>query len=103
MNTTTNPHTIIIIAVLSMVIFCLAYLRFTVVKKEAEEWNYRVYRFSKYCTLHNHYCEDWEANILTTAQVIFVFIMFWKFRPRFFWDICPDWADIDSLIQSKSI
>ncbi len=89
--------------ILSIIIFCLAYLRFIVVKQEAEEWNYRVYRYSKYCILHNQYCEDVEANVLTTAQVLFVFLMVWKFSPRYFFDLCPDWADIDSLIQSKSI
>lgn len=78
-------------------------LRYHVVVKSSIEWNYHVYRYGRYCTLHTHYCEDVEANRLTNAQVLLVFLMVWKFRERYFFDLCPDWADIDELIQSKQI
>lgn len=94
---------IIAIVAVSMIIFCLGYLRLIVVKKEAEEWNYKVFRYGKYCILHNQYCEDVEANRLNDAQVVFVFIMIWKIRPRYFFDSTPDWAEIDHLIQNNTI
>lgn len=86
-----------------MIIFCLLYLRYIVVMKEADEWNYKVYKYEKYCILHNHYCEDFEANRINPAQAVFVFIMIWKIRQRFFFDMAPDWAEIDSLIYSRQI
>ena len=94
---------IIMIVVAAMVFFCLAYLRLIVVKKEAEEWNYKVFRYGKYCILYNQHCDDVDANRLNDAQVIFVFLMFWKIRSRFFFDSCPDWAKIDHLIQNNTI
>ena len=94
---------IIAIVVTAMILFCLAYLRFVIVKKEAEEWNYRVYRYGKYCILYNQHCDDIEANRINDAQVVFIFLMFWKASPRYFFDNCPDFVDIDHLIQNKII
>jgi len=94
----------IVIASVSIIIFfCLMALRYHVVMKSSEDWNYHVYRYGRYCVLHNHYCEDVEANRLTNAQILMVFLMVWKFRERFLWDNCPEWADIDELIQNGSI
>jgi len=94
----------IIISIISaLILFCLMALRYHVVVKASIDWNYHVYRFGKYCTLHNHYCEDVEANRLTNAQVLMVFLMVWKYDPRFFFDNCPDWADIDEFIQNNNL
>lgn len=94
---------LMIISILVCIIILLAALRYHVVMKEAEDWNYRVHRFERHCTLHAIYDVEADANRLTSSQMLFVFLMFWKFRPRYFFDNCPDWADIDELIQTQQI
>lgn len=89
--------------VLAVIIICLAALRYHVVMKEAEEWNYRVHRFEYHCNLHGIYDVIPNENRLTPGQILFVFLMFWKYHPRYFFDNCPDWAEIDDLIQKKQI
>jgi len=94
---------ILIYVVIAMILFCLGYLRFIVVVKAAEEWNYKVFRYEKYCILHNVHCDDFEANRMTNGEVLLVFVMFWKARPRYFFEHAPDFVRIDELILGGMI
>lgn len=94
---------ILIVSILIVVIICLWALRYHIIVKAAEDWNYKVYRFERYCTLHDIYNIEPEANRFNATQILLVCFMFWKINPRYFFDNCPDWADIDELIQTQQI
>lgn len=94
---------VLIVVVSLMILFCLGYLRFVVVTGEAQEWNYKVYRYEKYCILHNEYCENFEANRMNDGDILLVILMVWKIRPRYFFEHAPDFFSIDGLIQTKQI
>jgi hypothetical protein len=67
------------------------------------EWNYYVKRFERHCLLHNLFCEKPHLNIVLDFHGIAVFLMVWKFRPRYFFSFTPDFKEIDQLIQSNQI
>lgn len=78
-------------------------LRWRVISDAAIDWNYKVYRFEKYCLLHNLYALDAKDNRVNAATVLFVFLQIWKVRKRYFFDVCVDFKEMDELIQLGEI
>lgn len=89
---------------LSMIFFCLMYLRSVVVSDAFDQWNYYVGRYKAYCRITYSESEKPQCRIdeneATRGEGIMLFLMFWKIDKSYFFDYKPDWEEIISLYEN---
>lgn len=84
---------------------CLLMARINSIEEAMTTWNYYVYRYKNYCAVNYTEQEKPEcrinANEITRADAILVFLMFWKIDSNNYFDFKPDYDEINELYNHK--